>query len=100
MRFGRQMHDMGDLVALHDFEEAGFVTDVGMFEDVFRVFRNRSKIFEMTGVGEAIQINEFSDFGSLDNGVNDIGTDKTGATGNEQVNRRIQKPRTYVKNDI
>jgi hypothetical protein len=37
----------------------------------------------MTGVGKAIQIDELLDFGPVDNGLNDVAADKTGAAGDK-----------------
>src|SRR4029450_2881580 len=79
MRFGGQMHDMGDLVPLDDFHQAGLVADVCILENVFGMRSDRNKVFKVASVGETIKIDQFSNFRPGDNGVNDIRTNKAGA---------------------
>ena len=83
MGFRRQVHDMGDLVLLHDPQRRGLVAEVHLLEGVFRMLRDQFQVRQMPGVSEAIQIDELRD-GRLVNDVMDqVRPDESRAAGDE-----------------
>src|ERR1051325_5059857 len=72
VRFGGEMHDVSDRVALDDFEDGGFIAEVDLFESVFRMLRNFFQVHQMTGVGEAIEVDEPLDVRIVDDVMDDV----------------------------
>ena len=85
VRLGCQVHHMSDLVALHDFEDGGLVAEIDFFEMVFGMAADLFKVDQMSGIGEAIQIDQPLDFRPVDDVMDDIGADEARTAGDEKV---------------
>ena len=72
MGFGGQVHHMSDLVLTNHSPDFVPITQVHLFEDVFGVIFNLAEVFEMTGVGETIEINQPNDLGPVYDVVKEI----------------------------
>ena len=83
VRFGREMHHVGDLVIANDAADGLAVAEIHFFEDVIRSAFDIGEICEVTCVGEAIEINEAINCGLIDDVPDKIGADETGAACNE-----------------
>jgi hypothetical protein len=79
MGFGGEVQDMGDAVLLDQLEHGGLVAEVGFFEGVFGVMRDALEVFEVAGVREAIQVDQAPDFRAVNDVVDEVGADETGA---------------------
>ena len=55
VRLGRQVHDVGDAVPLHDVEDGGLVPQVHLLEDILGMLRHAREVLEAPGVGQAIE---------------------------------------------
>ncbi len=78
------MHDVGDGVLLDDAQHGVFVAQIHLFKNVFRVSGNLFQIFQMPGVGQAIQIDQPLDFRPVDDMMDQVGADKASAASDEQ----------------
>jgi hypothetical protein len=79
VRFGGQMKDVGYRVFLHDRRDCAFVAQIRVFEHITGMPRNSFKIFEVAGIREAIEIDKDPDVGFVNNMMDEIGADETGA---------------------
>ena len=85
MGFRGQVHDGGDLMITHDPADIVAIAEVDLFEDIFVMALESGEIFKMSGVSEAIEIDQMGDFGPVDDVANEIRADETGAAGDEEV---------------
>src|SRR3954468_24199812 len=83
MRFGGQMHEVSNLMTLDNIREGCLVANVSSLKAILGMVRNGGEVFEMAGVGETIKIDESSNLWFVDDGVNDVGTNKARASGCE-----------------
>ncbi len=83
VRFRRQVHDVGDGVLFDDPQHGGLVAQVHLLKDIFRVGGNRFQVFQMPGIGQAIEIDEPGDLGAVDDVVDQVGADEARAAGDE-----------------
>ena len=63
VRFRRQVHDVRDGVLFDNAHHGGLVAQVHLLKNVFRVFGNLFQIFQVSGISEAIEIDEFGAYG-------------------------------------
>ena len=68
MRLGGEVHDVRDAVLLDDAQGGCLVAQINFLENIFWVLGNLFQIGQMTGVGEAIKVDELADSGV----VNDV----------------------------
>ena len=62
VRLGGEVHDVGDVMLADDAKDFCFVAKVNLLEDIAWVnAMDAIEIFEMTGIGEAIEIDELRD---------------------------------------
>ena len=81
VRFRREMHDMGDGVLFDDPHHSGFITQIHLLKNIFRVLGNLFQIFQVPGISKAIQIDEFGDLRTVNDVMDEIGADEAGAAG-------------------
>jgi hypothetical protein len=79
------MHDVRDGVLFNDTPYGGFVAQVHFLKNVFWVLGNLFQIFQVPGISEAIEIDEFGDLRAVNDVVNQIRSDKARAAGDQQV---------------
>ena len=72
MRFRRQMHDVGDAVLLDDAQHGGLVAQIHLLKNIFGMPGNLFQIFQMAGVGQAIQIHQPRDFRPVNDVMNHV----------------------------
>ena len=84
MRFRREMHDVGDGMLLDDAQHSGFVAQIHLFKNVFRVPGHFFQVLQMPGVGEAIQIDQLFNLRPVDDVMDEVGADESGAASDEQ----------------
>ena len=72
MRFGGQVHDMGDGMALHDFKDGILVAQVNLFEGVFWVPGNALEILPVSSVSQAIEVDQLAHFRLVNDVLNEI----------------------------
>ena len=89
MRFGGQMQDMGDPMLLHHRQNGGFVAQVGFFKSVFAMLRDSLQIFQMAGVGQAIQVDQLADFRAVNDVMDQVRSDESGAACDQQVHVKV-----------
>ena len=65
VRFGGQVQDICDGVLADDAHDGGFVAQIHMLKEVFRMARDILNIGRMAGIGQAMQIDKPSDFGPI-----------------------------------
>jgi hypothetical protein len=90
MGFGRQMQNMRDLMLLDYCQHGGFVAEVGFFKRVFGMPGDVLQIFQVAGVGQAIQVDEAPDFRFVNNVMDQVGSNEAGATCHKQVHGKIK----------
>src|SRR4051812_21800764 len=56
VRFGRQVQDMRNRVALEQLQQGWLIAQIDFLEGIFGMLLDRSEILEMAGVSEAIEI--------------------------------------------
>jgi hypothetical protein len=83
------MHHVRNAMALHDLQRGCLVPQVHLLENVFGVTAHLLEIGEMPGIGEAIEIYQTLDFGLIDNVMDQVGADESGATGDEEFHTII-----------
>jgi hypothetical protein len=66
------MHDVRDGVLLDDAQHGGLVAKVHLFKNVFGMARNFLQIFQMAGIGEAIQVDQPRDFRPVNDVMNHV----------------------------
>src|SRR2546426_437325 len=81
VRLGRQVQDVSDGVLLYDVEDGWLVAEIDPFEDVFGVTSDRFDVGHVPGISEAVEVDELGDLGAIDDMLDDIGPDETGAAG-------------------
>jgi hypothetical protein len=77
--FGGEMQNMGDAVFLDQREDGGLVAKVGFFEGVFGMMGDAFEILQMARVRQAIQIDQTPDFRAVNDVMDEVGADETGA---------------------
>ena len=85
MRFGGQVHDVRDGVAFDHIQNGGFVAQINLFKDVFRMRGDTRKVLEPPGVCQAIQVDQPSDLGPVNDVMDEIRADKTGSASDKQI---------------
>ena len=83
MRFRRQVHHVGNGVAFHDFQHGRFVAKIDLFERVLGMFGYSLQIGLVTGVGQAIQINEPIDLGLINDMLNKVRANESSSPGDQ-----------------
>ena len=73
------MHDVRDDVFLNDFDDGGLVAQIHFLKSVFRMAGNLGEVFEMTGVSQAIEIDESLHLRPVDDVLEDIRADESGS---------------------
>ena len=66
------MHHVGDVMLLHHLKDRGFITQVHFLKSIFRMASDFFQIGEMAGVGEAIQVHELRDLGTVDDVMDEV----------------------------
>ena len=89
MRFGREMHHVGDLVIANDAADGLAVAEIHFFEDVIRSAFDIGEICEVTCVGEAIEINEAINCGLIDDVPDKIGANAQIVVTREMVQEKL-----------
>ncbi|MDB6057610.1 MAG: hypothetical protein JWO95_1454 [Verrucomicrobiales bacterium] len=72
VRISGEVQDVSDVVFCNNVEDRLFIAQVDFFESVFRIFRNTFQILEMTGVGEAVKVDEPRDLGPVNDVMDEI----------------------------
>jgi len=85
MRFCRQMQHVRDGMTTENLEHRSLVAKVRFLENIFRMAGDSFQVFLMAGIGEAIEVDELLNFGSVDDVLNQIRPDKSCAAGDEQI---------------
>ena len=85
VRFGSEVEDVGDGVIADDAGDGRFVAQVHLLETVFRMARNGGDIFQPSGVGEAVEVDDARDFRLRQHVVEHVGADEATTAGDEQV---------------
>ena len=81
-----EMHDVGDVMLADDAEDFGLVAEIDLLKNVTRVDAvNAIEIFEMTGVSEAVEIDERGDLRPVNEVPDEIGADEACAACDEKV---------------
>src|SRR5690242_7537880 len=82
MRFRREIHDMID--PPHEPLDRGRMSDISANELVAAIV-NAAQVFEMTGIGEFVEIDQARDIISPEHLFDELGTDEPGAARNQQL---------------
>jgi hypothetical protein len=83
MGFGGEMHDMGNAMLAHDLGHGGSFPQIHLGEDILGVMRRRGQIGQMARVGQTIQVDQTPDLGSINHVMDQIGSNKAGASGDK-----------------
>ena len=83
MGFGGEMQHVADGVFFHDLHDGGFVAQINIFKSVFRMVRDARDVFQMTGVGQAIEVDEAFDLRAINDVMDQVRSDKARAAGDE-----------------
>ena len=88
-----EVHDVGDVMLADDAEDFVLVPQIDFFENVARMdVMNAGEVFEMAGIGEAVEIDEPGDLRPVDDVANEIGADESGAACDQKVHvRRLRR---------
>ena len=84
MRLRSEVHDVGDVMLLHDTDDGVFITQVSLLENVARM-RHPCEIFEMPGIRQAVEVHDLAHLGLLCHEANEVRPDETSSTCNEKV---------------
>ena len=85
VRFRRQVQQMRYGVFPHDFEDGWLVAEIDLLEHVFRMLSDGGEVFDVPGVGEAVEVDEPLDFRAVDDVVDHVRPDESGAASDEEV---------------
>ena len=86
MTFSGEMHDVGDVMLADDAEDLVFVPQIDLLKEVTRMDTvDAREVFEMAGVGEAVEIDELRDLGLVDDMTDEIGADEARAAGDQKI---------------
>lgn len=86
MTFSGEMHDVGDVMLADDAEDLVFVPQIDLFEGIAGMHAmDACEVFEMAGVGEAVEIDELRDLGLVDDMTDEIGADEARAAGDQKI---------------
>ena len=101
--FGREVHDMGDLMLADDAKNAVLVTQIDLLEGIAWMHAvDAIEVFEMPGIGEAVEIDQLGDFRLVDDMPDEVRADKTGTACDEKVHAltavySLNQPRTGLR---
>ena len=84
VRFRGEVQDMANGMLLHDTQDFDFVAQIDLFENVFWMPANFFEIGQVSGIGQAIEIDQSLDHVLIDDMLNQVRTDETGAAGYEE----------------
>jgi hypothetical protein len=85
MRLGGEVKNVGDCVLFKHPEHCRFVTQIDFFEPVLRMTFDRLEIRLMPGVGQTVQINQALNLRPLDDVMDEVRTDESGAPGDQEI---------------
>ena len=93
MGLGGEIRDGVDLVLGEELGHEGGVTDIAMGEDIARVGCEVGQIGGIAGVSEGVEVDEFRERRALfeETLTDEVGADKAGAAGDEEVHARNGK---------
>ena len=90
VRFGGEMDNVGDVMLADDAKDCCLVAEIDLLKSVTRVCAvNAVEIFEMTGVGEAVEIDERGDFRPVNDVPDEIGADEACPAGDEKIHAAL-----------
>ena len=81
--FRREVEDVRDVVLADDADNLGLVAEVDLLEAVAGIGFQAADVGGMTGVGEAVEIDECRDPGLVDELADEVGADEAAAAGDE-----------------
>jgi len=83
------MHHVRDVMLLHHAPNGWFVAQIATLEDVFGVGFQAGQVFQVTGIREAIEVDQDADLLMIYNVPDQIGPDKTGAASDEEIHSMV-----------
>src|ERR1035437_9636555 len=81
MRFRREVHDMRNAVLLDDTQRGGLVAQIHLLKNVFLMAGNFFEVRQMSGVSEAIEIDQLRDVRLINDVMDKIRADEARAAG-------------------
>jgi len=84
VRFSRQVQDVRDAMLLYDSQHLRLISQIDLFENVLRMTRHRLKIRQMSGIGQAIEIDQRFDLRTADDVLDEVRPDEPGAAGDKE----------------
>ena len=67
---------MGDLVLLDHLQHSGFVAEINFFKSVLRAFAHARQVCQMTGIGQAIEVDQLRNLRLINDVLDEVGADK------------------------
>src|ERR1035437_8681938 len=81
MRFRRKVHDVRDAVLLDDAQRGNLVAQIHLLENVFLMAGNFFEVRQMSGVSEAVEIDQLRDVRLINDVMDKIRADEARAAG-------------------
>ncbi len=97
VRLGSEVHDVRDVMLADDAEDFFFIAGIDLLKDITRMnAMDAVEIFKMTGIGEAVEIDELCDLGQVNDLPDETGADEACTTGNEEVHIVLRSGRFLI----
>ena len=100
VRLGGEVQDVSDAVLLQSLEHIVLVSQIDFFKAIFGMTIQAGETFEMTGIGQAIEVHQAFDLGFIDKPTNCIGTDKAGTACYEKAHGSNQNARVARRSPL
>src|ERR1035437_2505069 len=81
MRFRRKVHDVRNAVLLDDAQRGNLVAQIYLLENVFLMAGNFFEVRQMSGISEAVEIDQLRNARLVNDVMDQIRADKTRAAG-------------------
>ena len=85
MRFGGEMHDVGDGVLLDHAQGRNLVPQIHLLENILGMFGNVFEVGQMSGVGEAVEVDELGDSRIVHDVLDQVRADEASAARDEEI---------------
>ena len=77
------MHDVGDVMLFDDLRDGSLISQVDLFEEVFGILRDGVEVGEIACVGQAVEVDQSTDIGLIDDVVQQVRADESGSSCNK-----------------
>ena len=85
MRFSSEVYDMGDVVPFDYFQRGCLIAQIHLLKNILGMMRDLIQVFQSSGIRQAIEVDELRHLRMINEVLDQVCPNKSGATGNEQI---------------